>query len=101
MGFLDFWKNVFSSDEADEATLRAARARHGIKVDEKIDIKTKVEEPEREPYDPWEEVSNARMSFFFGRWASKKFRVVGEDKVKAELEALEKRREEEKRRRGE
>ena len=100
MGFLDFWKKVFSGEDADDAELRAARARHGITVDEKQDRRAK-DEPEKEPYDPWEEVRNARTSFFFGSWATRKFRVVGEDKVKAELEALEKKREEEKKGRGE
>ena len=101
MGFFDFWKKVFSSEDADDAALRAARARHGITVDEKKNSKAKDEdEPEKEPYDPWEDVRNARTSFFFGSWATRKFRSVGEDKVKAELEALEKKREEEKKGRG-
>jgi len=91
MGFIDFWKKVLSSEE-DDAELKAARARHGITVDEKDDKKEKKEE---EAYDPWEVVRNARTSFFFGSWASRKFRIVGEDKVKAELEALEKKRKEE------
>ncbi len=89
MGFLDFWKKVFSGEDTD-AELKAARARHGITVDERDE-----EEEEKEPYDPWEEVKNARMSFFMGSWASRKFHIIGEDKVKAQLEDLEKKRDEE------
>jgi hypothetical protein len=91
MGFFDFFKKVFSASD-DDAELRAARARHGIKVDE---IKEKKEDSEEDAYDPWEEVSNMRTNFFFGSWASKKFHIVGVDKVKAELEALEKKKREE------
>jgi uncharacterized caspase-like protein len=93
MGFIDFWKKVFSSEE-DDAELKAARARHGIKVETPEEQK-KREKAEEEAYDPWEVVRNVRTSFFFGSWASRKFRIVGEDKVKAELEALEKKRKEE------
>ena len=92
MGFFDFFRKLFSADdEAADDELRAARERHGIVVDEKQDL----EEDEKEAYDPWEEVSNARMNFLMGSWASKKFHIVGEDKVKKELAALEKKREEE------
>lgn len=98
MSFFDFWKKVFSSEE-DDAELKAARARHGIKVETPEEQK-KREKAEEEPYDPWEEVRNARTSFFFGSWASRKFRIVGEDKIKAELEALEKKRKEEEEKKG-
>jgi hypothetical protein len=96
MGFLDFWKKVFSGED-DDAELKAARARHGITLDAKDD----KDEEEEEPFDPWEEVRNARTTFFFGSWATRKFRIIGEDKVKRELEELEKKREEEEQRRGE
>jgi hypothetical protein len=86
MGFRDFWKKVFSGD--DDAELKAARARHGITFDERD--KKEAEEEEKEPFDPWEEVRNARTSFFLGTWASRKFHIIGEDKVKAKLEELEK-----------
>jgi hypothetical protein len=95
MGFKDFFKKIVSTDDDfDDAELSAARAKHGIVVNEAAD-KKEAEKEERESYDPWEEVRNARMSFFMGSWATKKFHVVGEDKVKAELEALDKKREEE------
>jgi hypothetical protein len=89
MSFFDFFKKIFSADDdVNDAELNAARARHGITVDPNAE--KEEERAEREAYDPWEEVKNARMNFFVGSWASKKFRIVGEDKVKAELAALEK-----------
>jgi hypothetical protein len=94
MGFSDIFKRLFSSGKDDEAELDAARARHGIKIETPEEQK-KSEIEEKEPYNPWDEVSNARTNFFFGSWVTKKFRIVGEDKVKAELAALEKKRENE------
>jgi hypothetical protein len=93
MGFLDFVKKIFSTGDDDDAELRAARARHGITVDPREDKEEEADE--KEAYDPWEEVKNARTNFLLGSWATKKFRIVGEEKVKADLEALEKKREEE------
>ena len=98
MGFFDFIKKIFSGADDDDAELRAARARHGITVDERPD--KEEEEAEREAYDPWEEVRNARTNFLMGSWASRKFRIVGEEKVKEQLEALEKKREEEEGKKG-
>ena len=92
MGFFGFLKNVFSSDgELEDAELKAARARHGITVDPVADDKEE-KKTELEAYDPWEEVRNARTNFLMGSWATKKFRIIGEDKVKKELEELEKKR---------
>jgi hypothetical protein len=92
MGFKDFLKKIASGDdELNDAELRAARAKHGVRIDTPEEQK-KMEKEDSEPYDPWEEVRNARMNFFLGGWASRKFRIVGEDKVKAELSALEKKR---------
>ena len=91
MGFRDFWKKLFTSEE-DDAELNAARARHGIKI-ETPEEKRKREQEEKEPYDPWEEIRNIRSTFLLGSWVSRKIRIVGEDKVKAELEALRKKRE--------
>ncbi len=101
MGFKDFWKKIFGSeaDELTDAELNAARARHGIKVETPEEQK-KREKEEKEPYDPWEEVRNARSSFFMGSWAAKKFRIIGEDKVKADLEKLEKKKQEEAAKKG-
>lgn len=89
MGFFDFFKKLFSDDEED-AELRAARERHGIKVE---DGKGKKAAPEHEPFDPWEEIKEMRSSMWVGRWATRKFRIVGEEKVKKELEELAKKRE--------
>ncbi len=91
MGFFDFWRRVFEGEDVD-AELKAARARHGINVDEKDE---KEAEEEKEPFDPWEEVSNARVNFFLGSWVNRKFHVIGEDKVKRQLEELERKRQEE------
>jgi len=100
MGFGAFLKRVFSLSGGgeDDAELRAARARHGIAVgekDEKVDKKDEKKYIEPEPYDPWEEIRNLRTNFWFGSWVTRKFRVIGEDKVKKELADLEKKREEE------
>jgi len=91
MGFMSFLKKIFVGGDEDDAELQAARARHGIKVDEKDG------KEEREPYDTWEEIRDLRANFFFGSWATRKFkhRVIGEDKVKKQLADLEKKREEE------
>jgi hypothetical protein len=101
MGFLSFIKKIFTSDDVDEATLDAARARHGIKVGEKdkVPSKKRLTEAERfgRDYDVWEELHYFRSNFFLGRWASRKFRPIGEDKLKKKLEELEKKREEERR----
>jgi hypothetical protein len=50
-----------------------------------------------ERYDAWEEIDNIRMNFFLGSWATKKFKggIIGEEKVKRELEELERKRAEE------
>jgi hypothetical protein len=100
MGFKSFWKHVIMGYEKDDPELQAARAKHGIEVGDDDEEEKKKE---RE-YDAWEEIRNMRSNFFFGSWATRKFRVIGEDKVKRELEALEKKRQEEeerKRREGE
>lgn len=97
MGFLDFLKKVFTT-EYDDAELRAARERHGIKVDERDE---KEADEDIEVIDPWEVVSNARINFFVGKWASHKFRIFGEEKVKKQLEELDRKREEKERKKKE
>jgi hypothetical protein len=98
MGFLSFMKKVFAVESEDDAELNAARARHGISIDESDAVKPKTEKERfAEEYDVWEDIKNIRSTFFIGNWASKKFRIVGEDKVKKQLEELEKKREEEER----
>jgi hypothetical protein len=102
MGFLSFMKKVIGVEDEDDAELNAARARHGINPD-KLDEKEPKSKQKRftEEYDVWEEIRNIRTNFFIGNWATKKFRVVGEDKVKKQLEELEKKREEEGKQKGE
>jgi hypothetical protein len=92
MGFKSFWNKLFSADDdINDEELNAARARHGIKVETPEEQK-KREISEREAYDPWEEVRNVRSTFFLGGWVTKKFRIIGEDKVKKELEEIEKKK---------
>ncbi len=97
MGFGSFMKKVFSVSSRDEAELQKYRDKHGIIVDEKTiaEGEVKNESPEIETYDAWEEIKNIRMNFFFGSWVTRKFHPIGEDKLKKELEELEKKRQEE------
>jgi hypothetical protein len=96
MGLGSFFRKVFYGESDEDPGLRAARARHNIVVDEDKKGDTPARDEAREPYDPWEEVENVRRSFFLGSWASRK---VGwrpdHDRLKEELAALEKKREEE------
>jgi len=102
MGFLSFLKKIFGGGSADEAELDAARARHGITVDKEEMDKARTEaERFAEDYDVWEDIKNYRASFFVGGWVSKKFHPIGEDKVKKQLADLEKKRQEEERKKGE
>ncbi len=102
MGFLSFMKKVIGVESEDDAELNAARARHGININEPDEDSDKSKQKRfTEEYDVWEEIRNIRTNFFIGNWANKKFRVVGEDKVKKQLEELEKKREEEAKSKGE
>jgi hypothetical protein len=92
MGIVSFFKKVFTG-ETEDPELEVARAWHNIVVDEK-QRGERERDDDKEPYDPWSEVDNLRRNFFLGSWASRKFRIIGEDKVKAELEALRRKREE-------
>jgi hypothetical protein len=98
MGFFSFVKKIFTAEDADEKELDAARARHGIQLDARDKAEMNKYTPEEErfgsEYDAWEDLKNMRSSFFIGSWASRKFRVVGQDKVKKDLEELAKKREE-------
>ena len=96
MGFFSLIKKVFAGESADDAALDAARARHGIKIDAKTkavaDKPATEEERFAENYDVWEELRRFRSYFWMGSWATRKFRPIGEDKVKKQLEDLEKKR---------
>jgi hypothetical protein len=95
MGFWSFMKKIFSASSHDEAELEEYRVKHGIDVgDIKSDTETKSQ-PGREDYDVWEDLRNMRMNFFFGSWVTRKFRPIGEDKLKKQLDDLEKKRREE------
>ena len=97
VGFLSFIKNLFAGEDIDEEALNAARNRHGVDigVKEKVKKEKRPTEAERfaQDYDVWEEIRNYRWNFFIGRWATRKFRPVGEDKLKKKLADLEKKRE--------
>ena len=99
MGLLSFFRNMFTGGHTDDEVLDAARARHGVHIDE--EAKKEMDKPTTEAerfadnYDAWEELKNYRMTFLFGSWITRKFRPIGEDKVKKQLEELEKKRRQE------
>ncbi|MFA5309733.1 MAG: hypothetical protein WC370_09670 [Dehalococcoidales bacterium] len=93
MGLFSFFRNMFSGEDEDERELDAARARHGIVVDERPELKNKPEaERFAENYDVWEDIDRYRSTFFFGGYLAKKFRPVGEEKVRKQLAELEQKR---------
>lgn len=96
MGLGSFLKKIFGADSFDEAELREYREKHGIDVseDEPDGVEIKSEMQEMENYDVWEDIRNVRMNFFFGSWVTRKFRPIGEDKLKKDLEELERKRRE-------
>ena len=97
---MGFFKKLFGSSEDDDAELRAARARHGIDLED--DKKSEKEKsPEDEPYDVWEDLKEMRLSFWVGSWASRKIRKPRLDGLKKELEELERKREAEEKEKGE
>ena len=99
MGILSFLKNVFGGEDTDEKELDEARARHGIQLTakDKLEMDQGVSEEERfaEKYDVWEDLKHYRTTFFLGNWAAKKIHVIGEDKVKQQLEDLERKKQQE------
>ncbi|MGD0779358.1 MAG: hypothetical protein ABR954_01060 [Dehalococcoidales bacterium] len=99
MGFFSLIKKIFAGESADEEELDAARKRHGIVLTqgEKAEANKSTTEAERfaEEYDVWEDLKNYRWNFFVGRWAARKFHPIGEDKVKRDLERLERKRQKE------
>ncbi|MGD1119370.1 MAG: hypothetical protein ABR886_07775 [Dehalococcoidales bacterium] len=97
MGLKSFFRKIFVGEEdKDELELDAARARHGIKVDKKeMDKATTDRDRAAANYDVWEDLENFRSNWIFGAWINKKFHPIGEDKVKKELEELEKKHQKE------
>ncbi len=98
MGIGSFFRKLFGGEDADEKILNEARARHGIVLtaQDKKEMDQAVTEDEQRAadYNVWEDLRNFRSNFFLGSWATRKFHIVGEDKVKKDLEALAKKREE-------
>ena len=100
---MGFFKRLLGLEEAgisDE--IRAARARHGIEVEdpEITEAKAHLEkDQEKEDYDPWDEVRNMRANFFFGSWATRRYRQVvrNDDKLKEDLDKVARDREEKER----
>jgi hypothetical protein len=80
----------------DEEKLRKVKSGNYAAVETVEEEDTKEQEFVKS-YDAWEEIDNIRMNFFLGGWATKKFKggIIGEDKVRRELEELEKKRAEE------
>jgi hypothetical protein len=99
MGFFSFVKKIFSAEDTDEKELDAARTRHGIELSakDKLDMNKPTSDEERfvSEYNAWDDLKNMRSNFYLGAWVSRKFHIVGQDKVKKELEELAKKREEE------
>jgi hypothetical protein len=105
MGFWSTMKSIFSLSGKDDTELEGLREKHGIDAKPKEDTLRAVKnEPGAPDYDVWEEIRNMRSYFWFGSWITRKvkFRPIGEEKVKKQLEELAKKREEEeKKKRGE
>jgi hypothetical protein len=98
MGFWSSLKQIFSLSGEDDTELKRLREKHGTSLHEKEKyLHEDKNDPGTPDYDPWEEIKNIRMNFFFGSWVTRKvkFRPVGEEKVKKQLEELAKKREEE------
>ncbi len=93
---MSFWstlKSIFGTPKQDDAELKELRAKHGIAVEDPHVEERKRAKEKAEAYNPWDEVRNMRTNFFMGAWASRKFNIVGEDKVKKQLDELAKQRE--------
>lgn len=98
MSFASFFKGIFSGRDKMEAELDAARARHGIKLTEKekkeADKAATEDERLAENYNVWDELKDFRANYFLGSWVMRKIRPANDEKVKKQLEDLEKKRRE-------
>ena len=106
MGFFSFFKKLFAGEDTDEAELNAARRRHGVitEKEEKDAALKQTREVQRfaKEYDVWEDIDRYRWTFLVGGWVAKKIHPIGEDKLKRDLEKMErKRREAEAKKKGE
>jgi hypothetical protein len=83
----------------DDEKLRQARARHMGDLDEPetaTEDELNDEQAQTEDnYNIWEEIDNVRTNFFFGRYLSRKIMMPRMDKLKKELEEMERKRQEE------
>jgi hypothetical protein len=95
MGLRSFIKDIFSVSREEEAELERLRAKHGIKPDLGNEKEENLSNKPGPDYDPWEDIRNARMHYFLGSWVTRKFRPIGEEKLKKDLAELEKKRQEE------
>ncbi len=103
MGFFKKLLGLEEEDISDE--IKQARARHGIHVDETENLRSKKDSANdgRDEYDAWEDLRNLRTNFFFGSWATRRYRRMThhDDKLKQELEKVAREREEKERRKAE
>ena len=83
---------VFRDEEKDYTPRKGLKDTPGQK---EASAEAQEEKKEKVEWDAWDEVRNMRMNFWLGTWASRKFRPIGEDKLKAKLAELEKKRQEE------
>jgi hypothetical protein len=102
---MGFFKKLLGMEEEEiSEEIREARARHGIHVDETEDLKPKSNSRDdgRGEYDAWDELRNLRTNFFFGSWATRRYRRLThhDDKLKQELEKVAREREEKERRKA-
>ena len=99
---MSFFKKLLGLEEEEISDeIRAARARHGIQVDETEHLKSRNTEmsEDQEDYDAWDELKNIRTNFFLGSWGSRRYRRAtrSDDKLREELEKVAREREEKER----
>ncbi len=100
MGWISAIKKILSADDAE---LREARARHtGSEADPEAEYLYKEQQKSSsEKFNVWEELDGFRTNFFFGRFLGRKISMPRSEKLRQELEALEKKKAEERQRKGE
>ncbi len=93
MGLWSFFKGLFTGEDEE---LDALRAKHNIRTGGEGTEKggaARRARAEAEVNAAWDELRDYHWNFFFGRWATRKFRRFSEDKLKEDLEKLEKKEE--------
>jgi uncharacterized protein YciI len=73
----------------DENRLRRSQAGRLKPSDGEPDADVNYDEQKRmaEDYNAWEEIDNYRANFFFGSWATKKFKAIGSGQFQRDREA--------------